>query len=66
MQSESQSGSVTKGFIKSAFDALLIPFLAILTAVVLGGLIIAWVGGNPFLAYYGLLDGSFGSASALS
>jgi simple sugar transport system permease protein len=45
---------------------MLIPFLAILTAVVLGGLIIALVGGNPFLAYAGLIQGSFGSARALS
>jgi simple sugar transport system permease protein len=66
MQSDTKADSRTKGFIRSALDALLIPFLAILTAVVLGGIIIAWVKGNPFLAYYGLLDGSFGSARALS
>jgi simple sugar transport system permease protein len=47
-------------------DAILIPFLAIITAVILGGIIIAVVRGNPFLAYYGLLQGSFGSAKALS
>jgi simple sugar transport system permease protein len=45
---------------------MLIPMLAILTAVILGGIIIAMVRGNPFLAYYGLIDGSFGSAKALS
>src|SRR5574339_1000216 len=45
---------------------MLIPALAILTAVVLGGIIIASVKGNPFLAYYGLIQGSFGSAKALS
>jgi simple sugar transport system permease protein len=66
MQSDTQTDSRTKGFIKSALDAMLIPFLAILTAVVLGGVIIVWVKGNPFLAYYGLFDGSFGSARALS
>jgi simple sugar transport system permease protein len=66
MQSNTQADSRIKGFIKSALDALLIPFLAILTAVVLGGLLILWVKGNPFLAYYGLFDGSFGSASAIS
>ena len=32
----------------------------------LGGIIIASVRGNPFLAYYGLIQGSFGSAKALS
>ena len=69
MQAEAQSsstGSTTKGFLRSALDAMLIPSLAILTAIVLGGLIIALVKGNPFLAYIGLIQGSFGSAKALS
>jgi len=66
MQAETQSSSPTKSLLRSALDAMLVPVLAILTAVVLGGIIIALVGGNPFLAYYGLIDGSFGSAKALS
>jgi len=66
MQSETQSGSPTKSLLRSALDAMLVPFLAILTAVVLGGIIIALVRGNPFLAYFGLIQGSFGSAKALS
>jgi len=66
MQSETKPGSPIKSLLRSALDAMLIPFLAILTAVILGGIIIAVVRGNPFLAYYGLLDGSFGSAKALS
>ena len=66
MQSETQSGSSTQGFLRSALDAMLIPFLAILTAVILGGIIIFSVRGNPFLAYYGLIQGSFGSTRALS
>jgi len=66
MQAETQSGSSLKGLLRSALDAMLVPFLAIVTAVVLGGVIIAIVGGNPFLAYAGLIQGSFGSAKALS
>lgn len=66
MQSETQSSSPTKSLLRSALDAMLIPFLAILTAVVLGGIIIVSVGGNPILAYAGLIQGSFGSAKALS
>ena len=66
MQADTTSDLPPKGFLRSALDAMLIPFLAILTAVVLGGIIIAIVRGNPFLAYYGLVDGSFGSAKALS
>jgi simple sugar transport system permease protein len=66
MQSETQTGSTFKRLLRTALDAMLIPMLAILTAVILGGIIIAVVRGNPFLAYYGLIDGSFGSAKALS
>jgi simple sugar transport system permease protein len=66
MQSEKQLGSSMKDALRSALDAMLIPFLAILTAVILGGIIIASVRGNPFLAYFGLIQGSFGSTRALS
>ena len=47
-------------------DALLVPVLAIVTAVVLGGLIIKAAGGNPIAGYLGLVEGAFGSAKALS
>lgn len=66
MQSEIQKGAPIQRLLRSALDATLIPILAILTAVILGGIIIALVRGNPLLAYYGLIDGSFGSAKALS
>jgi simple sugar transport system permease protein len=66
MQSEKQTVSPSKGWLRSALDALFVPSLAILTAIVVGGIIIISVNGNPFLAYYGLIDGSFGSAKALS
>lgn len=66
MQSEKQSNSLTRQIIQSISDASLVPFLAILTAVVVGGVIIAFVGGDPLLAYRGLIQGSFGSTKALS
>lgn len=66
MQVDTTSDVPTKSFLRSALDAILIPFLAIFTAVVLGGLIILSVGGNPIQAYFGLIQGSFGSAKALS
>ncbi|MEB2333220.1 MAG: ABC transporter permease [Anaerolineaceae bacterium] len=66
MQEEPQSNSSVKRYARSALDALLAPALSIFTAMVLGGIIILSVGGNPFLAYYGLIQGSFGSAKALS
>jgi len=45
---------------------LLVPVLAVFTALVVGAIVIASVGGNPLEAYFGLLQGSFGSARALS
>jgi len=66
MQVDTTSDLPPKGILRSTIDAILIPFLAILTAIILGGIIIAVVKGNPFLAYYGLIQGSFGSAKALS
>jgi len=66
MQSEKQSNSLTRQLLQSATEASLVPFLAILTAVVVGGLIIKFVGGDPFLAYKGLIQGSLGSQKALS
>ncbi len=66
MPSEKQSNSRVNQILRSALDASLIPFLAIVTAVVLGGIIILSVGGNPLLAYSGMLEGSLGSKKALS
>ena len=66
MQVDTTTNPPSKGFLRTALDAMLVPFLAIFTAVILGGIIIAVVRGNPFLAYYGLIQGSFGSAKALS
>jgi ABC-type uncharacterized transport system permease subunit len=47
-------------------NSLLVPLLAIVTAIIIGGIIIAVVGGNPFTAYLGLAQGAFGSTKALS
>jgi ABC-type uncharacterized transport system permease subunit len=55
-----------KQAIRSALDAALVPFLAIFTALVIGGIIIALAGGNPIQAYIGLFEGAFGSPKALS
>jgi general nucleoside transport system permease protein len=66
MQSEKQPNSRIKRILQSILDAGLIPFLAILTALIVGGIIIRLVGGDPFLAYKGLIEGSFGSKKALS
>jgi general nucleoside transport system permease protein len=64
MQSTERKG-LTAG-LRGLLDALLVPLLAILTAVAVGGLIILLVGGDPIGAYVGLAQGAFGSVHALS
>lgn len=52
--------------IKEVLNSLLIPFLSIVTAILVGGIVILSAGGDPVAAYLGLLQGAFGSAKALS
>ena len=65
MQTKKQGNSLLQTVTANS-DSFLIPILAILTAVIIGGIIIAWVGGNPILAYQGLIEGSLSSARTLS
>lgn len=44
-----------------SLQPVLIPFLAIVLAVIVGGILIWVTGGNPFEAYWALLRGMFGS-----
>ena len=44
----------------------LVPILAVFTAIIVGGIVILIVGGDPIAAYWGLFEGSFGSIRALS
>jgi general nucleoside transport system permease protein len=64
MQSTDEKGSFK--LLKHLLNSLLVPVLAIVTAVIAGGLIIYSVGGNPIAAYMGLVQGAFGSSKALS
>ena len=52
--------------LKQLLNSMLVPLLAIFTALVIGGVIIFLVGGNPIAAYKGLFQGAFGSPKALS
>lgn len=70
MKVEMQPSKFIK-FLKTALSSsvveyLLVPLLAVVTAMVIGGVVIALVGGNPFFAFLGLIQGSFGSTKALS
>src|SRR5512135_3859579 len=64
MEGTDREGS-TRNF-RRWLDPLIVPILAILTAVILGGIIIKSVGGDPIAAYQGLAQGAFGSAKAIS
>lgn len=70
MQSvEERTGPQTKSimrFLRPTLNALGVPLLAVLTAMIVGGLIIAFAGGDPFMAYIGLFEGAFGTPKALS
>ncbi len=66
--SEEQGPKTTRSFKlpPQLVNTGLVPLLAVLTSMVVGGLIIAVAGGNPFAAYAGLFEGAFGSLNALS
>ncbi len=68
MQSEdkNKAGNFFGKALRAIVDSALVPFLAIVTAIVLGGIIIAVVGGDPIAAYVGLFEGAFGSVNAWS
>lgn len=51
---------------KVLLSSLTNPVIAIITAFIMGGLIVAFTGGNPFEAYRVLFTGAFGSLSSLS
>jgi len=59
-------GTILKETLLAAKEAMLVPLLAVFTAIVIGGVVIAVVGGNPFAAYSGLFEGALGSTKALS
>jgi simple sugar transport system permease protein len=50
---------------RSALDRLLIPLLAVFTAVIIGSILIVLAGLDPLKAYGGLLQGAFGTDAGL-
>src|SRR5215469_17546653 len=49
-----------------ALSSLIVPLLAVITALALGAVVIAATGGNAALAYQGLWEGSFGRLRSIS
>jgi len=62
----SKISNLLRIFFANWVDSLLVPLLAVVTAVVVGGLVILAVGGNPFAAYIGLFQGAFGTPKSIS
>jgi len=52
--------------LRSFARAALVPFLAVVTALAVGAVIILMSGVNPLEAYWGLVEGAFGSPKAIS
>ncbi|NMC12905.1 MAG: ABC transporter permease [Chloroflexi bacterium] len=69
-KTEPQSKNERQNFFIRVFQpvskALLVPVLAVITAMIVGGLVIAGANGDPFAAYAGLFEGAFGTLRALS
>ncbi len=57
--------SKMKEFLDKAFDALL-PFFAVLLALIIGAVMLMALGVNPFVAYGAMLNGAFGSVSSIT
>ena len=53
------------GKVKKAFGAFLVPLLSVLFAFLIGGIIMAALGANPFLAVKFLFQGAFGSKAGI-
>ena len=64
-KSKKSSSGIVK-ILKKVSDTVLVPFLAVVTAMLVGALVIWSAGGDPLAAYQGLFEGAFGSARALS
>jgi ABC-type uncharacterized transport system permease subunit len=65
-QSKNDKDNVVKRILKKTSNTLLVPLLAVITAMIVGGLVIAFANGDPFAAYAGLFEGAFGTLRALS
>ncbi len=53
-------------WIRRALNGMLVPLLAVLTAMIVGAVVIALAGGDPLYAYIGLFQGAFGTPRAWS
>ena len=63
-----EAGSNLRSFLTEAgrLQPVVVPFYAILLSFIVGGVLIAMIGVNPFEAYWALLRGSFGSTDRIA
>ena len=61
-----QQRTSSGGAIVSGLRSLLIPALAIFTAIIIGSILILFAGLDPIKAYMGLLQGAFGSDTGVT
>jgi len=65
-EQNAKSNSYLGNLLKTTGGTMLVPILAVLTAMLIGAIVILMAGGNPLYAYLGLFQGAFGSAKAWS
>jgi ABC-type uncharacterized transport system permease subunit len=65
-QTKNKKTNIFKRILQPISNTMLVPILAVFTAMVVGGLVIAGANGDPFAAYAGLFEGAFGTLRALS
>jgi simple sugar transport system permease protein len=61
-----QQRTISGGALRSVLRDLLVPILAVFTAVIIGSIFILLAGLDPFRAYQGLLQGALGTDGALT
>ena len=66
MKSELTLANRLVGIARSVLDAIAVPILAVITAVVIGSALMFAAGYDPILAYSGLADGAFGNARGIA
>jgi ABC-type uncharacterized transport system permease subunit len=66
MANSSQERTLFMDWLRRGLNAVIVPLLAVVTAMIVGAGVIALAGGDPLAAYMGLWQGAFGTSRAWS
>ncbi len=66
MANSSQERTLFRDWLRRVLNAVIVPLLAVVTAMIVGAGVIALAGGDPLAAYIGLWQGAFGTSRAWS